>query len=186
MNFRGIILTGTSGAGKSTLSDQLHRHDPAFEQVKAVTTRAQRADDEAGSYAYLSEDAFTACEPSLVIWAEYRGKRYGITREHIAEVESRGKVPVLLITPKSLAEYLRRGDGADRLFLTIFVDAPDEILDARRDLRGDAERVAAATVQRAEDRIYRGSCLHQLQNIQLDEAIAKLLAWWRSGGAPAC
>lgn len=181
MGFRGIILTGTSGAGKSTLSDLLRRQDPSFEQVKAITTRAPRADDEAGTYEYLSDEAFAERDSSLVIRAEYRGKRYGITREHIAEVEARGKVPVLLITPKSLSEYLHCSATDDSPYLSVFVDAPDEVLDARRGLRGDAERLAAATAQREEDRAFRGCCRYQLENVRLDEALALLLTWWREG-----
>jgi guanylate kinase len=77
--------------------------------VKAVTTRDARSDDEPGFYVHLSEEEFDALRGDLVIRAEYRGKRYGITSSHIAEVEQAGKVPVLVISARSLAEWWRAG-----------------------------------------------------------------------------
>ena len=76
-----------------------------------MTTREPRPDDGPGAYEYLTggKDS-TGCD-SLIIWAEDRGKRYGITRTHVAEAEGRGKSPVLAITPRSLAEYLERDEG---------------------------------------------------------------------------
>ena len=58
MRWRGIIVTGTSGAGKSTLTGMLRAHNPAFEQVKAVTTREPRPDDGPGAYEYLTGEGF--------------------------------------------------------------------------------------------------------------------------------
>lgn len=175
MPWRGIIITGTSGAGKSTLSRLLRDRDTSFEQVKAVTTRAPRADDEPASYVHLTDKEFEERRGSLIIWAEYRGLRYGISREHLADVEARGKVPLLVITPKSLAEYLERlRDG--KPFLTVFVDAPDDDLDTRLGIRGDTEKQANVARQRAEDRSYSEG--HALINIDRETAIRELLGRW--------
>src|SRR4051794_15085702 len=107
MGWRGIVLTGVSGAGKSTLSEALRRRDPAFEQVTAVTTRPPRADDGPGLYDHLSDEQFDALERdgALLVRAEYHGRWYGITHAHVAEVEGRGKAPILLLTPRSLHEH---------------------------------------------------------------------------------
>src|SRR5437016_1064557 len=126
MRRRGIMITGVSGAGKTTIAQTLSARDPSFEQVKIVTTRATRPDDPPGLFRYLTPEQFEALERGgeLLIRAEYRGKRYGITREHFAEVEGHGKVPMVLVTPESLGEFVQRGGGPD--FLTVFIDAPDE------------------------------------------------------------
>ena len=180
MRWRGIILTGTSGAGKSTISDLLRKRDESFELVKAVTTRDPRPDDELGSYVHLAEGEFDGLRGSLIIWAEYRGKRYGITRDHLADVERRGKMPVLVITPRSLSEFLERSAGdASPPFLTVFIDAPDDELDARLGIRGDSERRPAVLAHRGEDRNHRAACRRVLENRDLEHSLAQLLEWWR-------
>jgi len=54
MHWRGLIITGSSGAGKSTLTNMLCARDASFEQVRAVTTRLPREDDEPGIYEHLA------------------------------------------------------------------------------------------------------------------------------------
>src|SRR6266540_4309344 len=127
MAWRGVIITGVSGAGKTTLAQALAR-DPRFEPVTAVTTRAARSDDPSGAFEYLTDDAFTALEAggALLVRAEYRGKRYGITRAHLADVERRGRAPILPLTPRSLAEFARDTPEA-AAFLAVFLDAPDPV-----------------------------------------------------------
>jgi guanylate kinase len=180
MRWRGIILTGTSGAGKSTISDLLRKRDETFEQVKAVTTRDPRPDDEPGSYVHLTDGEFDGLRGSLIIWAEYRGKRYGIIRDHLADVERRGKAPVLVITPRSLLEFLERSAGnGSSPFLTVFIDAPDDELDARLGIRGDSERRPAVLAQRGEDRSHQAVCRLVLENRGREHSLARLLEWWR-------
>jgi guanylate kinase len=180
MRWRGIILTGTSGAGKSTISDLIRKRDESLELVKAVTTRDPRPDDEPGSYVHLAEREFDGLRDSLIIWAEYRGKRYAITRYHLADVERRGKTPVLVITPRSLSEFLERSEGeASPPFLTVFIDAPDDELDARLGIRGDSERRPAVLAQRGEDRSHRVACRRGLENRDREHSLSQLLDWWR-------
>jgi guanylate kinase len=185
MGWRGIILTGTSAAGKTTLSALLRERQRSFEQVKAVTTRSARSDDEPGSYIHLAEEEFDRLGGDLVIWAGYRDRRYGITRRHIADVEDRKRVPVLLITAQSLAEYLERAKGsASSEFLTVFVDAPDEVLDARLAGRGGSAEQEKVARQRAEDRRYREAAAHILVNVDIERSLQQLLEWWQRGSAP--
>lgn len=182
MRWRGIVFTGVSGAGKSTLSEEWRKRNPSFEQVTAVTTRGPRADDGPGLYEHLSDEQFDALEQSgaLLVRAEYNGKRYGITLAHVGQVEGRGKVPILLLTPRSVHEYAGPIRSGPTPFLAVFVDAPDDLLDARLQSRPAADRLAI-TARRAEDRRYRGSCRHALENLDLARSVEQLAAWWQAG-----
>jgi guanylate kinase len=180
MNWRGINITGTSGAGKSTLTAMLRARHPEFEQVKAVTTRAAREGDEPGTYEHHTPESFEQIRGGLVIWAEYRGQHYGITSAHLAEVEGRGKVPLMVITPRSLAEYLAREPGG-RPFLVVFIDAPDVELDFRLGIRDGSEKKASVAEQRAEDRRYSAICHVVIQNLHLDSSSDRLREGWNQG-----
>lgn len=172
---RALILTGTSGAGKSTLSRLLQQDSDAFEQVKAITTRPERLDDEPGVYEYHSQNTFAQLRDSLIISAQYRGNQYGITLDHLQEVLARGKTAILVITPRSLVEYLR----SERAKLvsspaTVFVDAPDDVLNERLGFRGPPDALADVLAQRLEDRSYISFCEQYLLNLNLESSLKKL------------
>jgi guanylate kinase len=181
MGWRGVIITGVSAAGKTTLAQALAR-DPRFEPVTAVTTRAARTDDPPGALEYLTDEAFTRLEArgELLIRAEYRGKRYGITWAHLADVERRGRAPILPLTPLSLTEFAR--DTAEAAaFLAVFLDAPDPVLDDRLGLRGDSDRRADVLAQREEDRAHAGACHFVLEGTDPDRSLTQVLQWWQDG-----
>ncbi len=96
-----------------------------------------------------------------------------------------GRVPVLLITAQSLAECLERGGGSDRPFLTVFVNAPDEVLDIRLAECCGAVDHPKVEHQRAEDRRYRDAAGRVLENLDRDRSLVQLLAWWRRSPATA-
>jgi len=176
----GLLLTGTSGAGKSTLASWLCHRDSHFRLVKAVTTRAPRPDDSEGQYAYLCESQFDELEDSnqLLIRAEYRGLRYGITHAHVNDVRTTGAIPVIVATPDSVARYsskVANGNETER-FKSVFIDAPDETLDSRLLERDSRSPSSAIGEQRIVDRRFASGCDHVIMNVDLDEAKAKLLA----------
>jgi guanylate kinase len=181
---RGIIITGVSGAGKTTIAQALADRDPSFRQITAVTTRAPRPDDPPEVFEYLDDSQFDALEAgnALLIRAEYRDRRYGITHAHLRALEERGQVPLLLVTPRSLFDFVEQSRSrtpAEVPFLTVFIDAPDPVLDERLGDRADGERRIEILRQREEDRRYRGSCRYVLEDLDLDRGLEQLLGWWQ-------
>ncbi len=93
-----------------------------FEIVCAVTTRSQRADD--FNYEYINDVAFSRLtnRNKLLTSTTYHGKKYGIKLDKYNEVLSRGKFPILILTPDSAMALL---DSFDGRFMCFFIDSSD-------------------------------------------------------------
>lgn len=181
MIYHGLILTGTSGAGKTTITRELTRSG-IFKQVKSVTTRAQR-DDDNGEYEYVTKAKFKTAKfrENLMIKAEYRDEFYGITFSAIQESIDTGKVPILVITPAAAAENTNKPNQYN--FMSLFIDAPNDELDKRILSRGE-EITVAVKEQRLKDREHKDANLYYIQNFFLDKTcdLIKTLWEYRSSG----
>lgn len=143
------MLTGTRGAGKSTIANALVASG-GYGLVGAVTTRSPRADDD-GVYTYISEEDMSLLRErgELLISATYGIHSYGITRHAALAIAAAGGTPIVVITPASAVEFLASRDGKN--WVAVFLDSPDELLDAR--LEADGRPVIGADVtQRQTDR----------------------------------
>jgi len=189
MKFKGIVLTGTSAAGKSSIEKNLCMNNNIYCKVRSVTTRAQRADDKPGDYDYISKQQFNTLRNNnkLLIEAEYRDEKYGIRTEDFDSVTDGGKVPILVITPKSV-EYIELNHiDISSSLMSFFIDAPDSLLNDRlnnRDGVGTAENVNVMK-QRNEDRTYTKYCLYELKNYIIDKTTELIRSIWEqqnSGG----
>lgn len=180
MEYKGIIITGPSGVGKSAVARRLCERHNIFQIVRAVTTRKPRRNDRVDQYKYISKEAFNMLDENhkLLIKAEYRGCKYGITRESVESVVKSGKIPVMIVTPKSV------GRITNEKFLSIFLDAPNDILKERLERRG--ENVNKTTLkQREEDRAHVNSCLYAAHNLKIERTVELLWYLWEyrnSGG----
>lgn len=178
MSFNSLVLTGVSGSGKSTIGRYLCENTIHFAQVTAITTRDPREDDRSGDYEYLTDSEFDVQREALIVFAEYRERRYGITRYHIDQIRKENKQPILIITPKSLAEYRSHITSCLGNPMTVFVDAPDSLLSDRLNLRDDSEQADKVMAQRNNDRQFSEHCNFQLNNVDLEESIRMILTWY--------
>jgi len=190
MKHIGIIITGTRGSGKSAIAKNLCAKSERFARVEAVTTRGSRADDEAGVYRYVSEDEFSAMRDSgrLLVHTSYRDKHYGIARDALVEVERHERIPVMVLTPESAAELAKtclraNEDTYDpvRSYMTVFVDAPDEVLNERLKARGDPQD-DAVTEQRRKDREAKNAFYYVVQNSDLHSTTLLVSSLWEALG----
>lgn len=173
-----LVISGTSGAGKSAIAYDLVDLYEEFEVVKAITTRPIRPDDRKDQYEYTSEEAFIELkdEDLLLLDATYRNNSYGIKKEAWEEVISRGKIPILVITPESVDELKKRELGWR--FVTIFVDADDQTLDDRLGVRVANEERERGTSERALDRSFMSACTYSIKNIDIDNSIDLIRSLW--------
>lgn len=181
MSVIGLMITGTSGAGKSTISQRLLQLHSELCLVQAVTTRPARADDEEGTYRYLSVDEFDELDRTdqLLIKANYRNNFYGIAHNDINRVVVDKYLPLIIITPESASQYYDNKANSDNTtFVSVFVDSPDKVLDIRLKSRGTI-LPDAVNAQRTRDRNYIDFCDHVISNIDLDESVSQLARIWQ-------
>lgn len=169
------MITGTRASGKSNVSKTLCENFDVFQTVQAVTTRDSRDDDSLGSYEYAEESQFDEIK-DFFINAEYDGKRYGIKHSSLERVIDDGKVPVLILTPKAASE--QNNDQEKGNFISIFLDAPDDVLDSRLSQRNQID-LNNITNQRNEDRKYADKCSYVMGNSgDLDDIIQLICSLW--------
>ncbi len=171
---------------------ELCARDPRFALVKAITTRPPRADDEEKAFECVSEAHFHELvqRSELLVDGSYRGHHYGIRRSDLAAVELANQIPTLIITPQAADRLDGIRCDNRRLtqlpqFLSVFVDAPDGLLEDRLNLRGQPIDARSVLEQRKRDREYKYSFLYSVENIHLNSLVELVLSLWNrsdSGG----
>jgi len=171
MKLKGIILTGTSGSGKTTVANELQKASDNYAIVKAITTREKR-DEDAGHYVYVSDPGFEKIKDTYFVSTEYRGKKYAITKPDINRIIDTGKLAILIISPESLEELQDRENAQ---FLSFFIDAADEELDNRLNLRGETQTKKEIDEQRKKDRGFADSPNYIIHNKDIKSTVGVIL-----------
>ncbi len=181
-----LVISAPSGTGKTTLCRRLEAEDPELRFSISHTTRSPRDNEQDGvDYHYVSTDTFNEMveRGDFLEHAEYRGNRYGTSREALArtldegfdvllEIEVQGarilreslpEAMSIFILPPSLEELARRLRGRG-------TDLP-EVIEGRLAIAGKELEAAPE---------YRFAVI----NDELEQAISELrelLAWIRAG-----
>lgn len=181
--FESILITGTSCSGKSTITEELCKrvieNGRHFEQVKAVTTRAQRVGD--SIYDYINEEDFDKLldDEKLLVNSTYRGEKYGIKKTEYDKVTRKNKIPLLVITPASAAELSAKGK-----YMCIFLDAPNEALLERWTNRlghePNKKEKREFAKQHETDRVYQDKAHYILNNTNTSASVSLILLLWEN------
>jgi deoxycytidine triphosphate deaminase len=180
MKYIGIIITGTSGSGKSTVVQGICKKSDDFQIVQSVTTRKHRKDDLDGQYDYISQEKFKELKDNneLIVDSEYREDYYGISHKTFYETLQANKIPLIVITPSSVADIISKisNEFEDKKFLSFFIDSKDESLDDRLEKR---DRITEGLKdQRQVDRKFRNECLYNVKNIEVEKTVELILSLW--------
>jgi len=132
-----FILVAPSGAGKRTIIHALKTLLPHLVQVKTLTTRDPR-DDEQGpeaEYRFLSADEFLALreQGGVLESNRYSGNWYGTPKDGVEAVLNQGKLAILQIDVHG-ALALKSLYPAE--VTTVFIASTIEELEARLNKRG--------------------------------------------------
>lgn len=188
MEYDTLIITGTSGAGKSAVADRLSQMYRIFQLVRALTTRKSRHEDIPGQYHYVTEHEFEelASQGKLIVESGRPGGRYGIGEEELQQAIDNAKTPVLSIAPDLVDRLKNTAAGVDTTFLSVFVDAPDDVLERRLKDQGVGIDKDAVREERRKDREYGQSCDYVVTNsghVNLDEVAQLIYFWWHHRNA---
>jgi len=191
MSYRGIIISGPKYAGKSTITKQLCERTSYFKQIKSVTTRIPRPDD-ADDYEYISDTDFNRLISSgkLLLHTTYGENQYGIKSSELTNRSLNSKIPIFVITPETIPNLestikSKFAKEEQQDLLTFFIDATDENLQLRSNIRNECNLTVNEQSQINKDREYKDYAIHVLNNNNIDDTVNLILELWRyreSGG----
>src|SRR6056297_517503 len=163
MKYEAIIIAGPSGVGKTKIVKEM-TSDTDIHKVKSKTTREPREDDYAGQYDYLTEDKFNKLEKknTLLVNAKYRGEKYGIDKTDYKKVKDRGKVPLLVITPRSAKELMNK--HGEIKYFSVFINSSDREIKKRLSKRSNDTGKQINKKQLKQDRSFQDEFLYTINN----------------------
>jgi len=140
-----IIIAAPSGAGKTTLVKRLVKVCTQLEFAISACTREPRPGEENGKdYYFYKVDEFKKLieAGAFVEWEMvYTGKYYGTLKSEFQRIWDEGKEPLVEIDVKGAINIKQQYRNSS---LSIFIEAPLEVLQERLKLRGteSAEHLA--------------------------------------------
>jgi deoxycytidine triphosphate deaminase len=140
-----------------------------------------RAGDE-GEYDHVTAEEFDGllAGGSLLVHTEYRDHHYGVRHDEVDRIGRSGHSAVLTLTPESAARLSReKNKDGQWPCLSVFIDAPDSVLDDRLHRRGDTTDAEVVKRQRSEDRAARSDCLYAFENREVRHCMELLEVLWR-------
>ncbi len=172
-----IAFSGVSSSGKNTVMNELikRRSDLKVLELSSGTTRAPReSDSQFNTYVYFSKEEFKkGIEEGLFFeYEEVHGNYYGtilsrleavtqdLEHDYIRDIDVKGVV--------NLKKYFKNKCG----IISIFLDAPDEVLRERLLKRGDSPEDIEKRLSRGElERSYKDKYDLVIENIDLEKTI---------------
>jgi deoxycytidine triphosphate deaminase len=173
MNYQGIIITGTEFSGRATIAKKLCEKYQILELIKLTSSNQNSAE-----YNFLDETAMGT--KKFVLLLDYMQKQYGVTQDDFDEIVSKKKIPLLKISSIILGEIDNKKENFD--FLTFFLDAPDNVLDARS---GESSIEESRSMRIEERDINPNLYLYKIINKNIEETTELIWRLWNhrnSGG----
>lgn len=184
MQYYGIILTGPQGAGKTEIANHLVANSN-FQIVQAITTRKSRSGGD-DNYDFVNDEEFNQYQKNgeLFVYDEYLGNKYGIKTESLETIIGNNKIPILIITPKSLKTLNETEFNIKKYhFLSYFLYAPTEELKQRLNKRNSNIQPKEVLRQIDVDCTYRDEGNYKLQNIEKDATSNLIHMLWENRNA---
>lgn len=175
-----IIFSGVSGSGKNTVMNELlkRRKNLFVLEYSSATTREKReTDKEFNTYKYLTEKEFQEGieRGDFFEYENVHGCYYGVLNEalqrvvknpqndYMRDIDVKGNI--------KLRDYLKDKCGV----ISIFLDAPDDVIYDRLIKRGESEERAKVRLSRGDmERAYKDQFDIVIENIDLEKTLKQI------------
>jgi len=172
-----IVLSGVSSSGKNTVMEALmkKRQDLKILQLSSGTTRPKReSDGRFNTYVYLTKEEFEKgiTEGKFFEYELVHGNYYGMFRNRLEDVVADKVFHYMRdIDVKGNVNLKKFFEGKCPM-LSIFLDAPNDVLRERLRLRGDSPEDIEKRLSRSDlERSYKLNYDLVIENIDLDKTV---------------
>lgn len=172
-----IVLSGVSSSGKNTVMEALmkKRKDLKILELSSGTTRAKReSDSRFNTYVYLSKEEFEKgiSEGKFFEYELVHDNYYGMFRSRLDDVVVDKEFDYMRDIDVKGSVNLKKFFAGKCPFISIFLDAPDEVLRERLLNRGDKPEDIEKRLSRSGlERSYKHHYDLVLENIDLDKTV---------------
>ena len=167
-----VIMSGVSGVGKNTIIRELIKQFKNMQFFHSVTTRPVR--DGEDIYINMTAEEFADAEKKGKFFetAEVHGYMYGTLNETLDKIiKNKNKIYIKDIDVYGNQAFRKHLDGKAKV-LSIFLDAPNEVLYERLINRGESEERAKTRISRGEmERQHKHEYDLLIENIDMERTI---------------
>ena len=172
-----IVLSGVSSSGKNTVMEALMkiRKDLKILEYSSGTTRPKReSDSRFNTYVYLSKEEFEKGieEGKFFEYENVHGNYYGLFKEKLEYVVNDKECDYMRDIDVKGNVNLKKFFKGRCPMLSIFLDAPNDVLRQRLTLRGDSPEDIEKRLSRSElERSYKANYDLVVENIDLEKTV---------------
>ncbi|MBO5022665.1 MAG: AAA family ATPase [Clostridia bacterium] len=175
-----IVVSGISGSGKNTVINRLlsERANLRCLEYSSATTRPPReSDSDNKTYVYMSVQEFEKgiSEGRFFEYENVHGNYYGTLLERLQFVVDNQNLDFMRDIDVKGNRNLKKFFAGKCPMVSIFLDAPDEVIRARLTNRGDAPADIEKRISRGElERSYKCDYDLVIENIDLEKTISSI------------
>lgn len=175
-----ILISGVSGVGKNTVINRLMQKSESFKYFPSGTTREKRPFEKVGEpYIFMDEEEFNKRKANGEFFEtqEVHGNFYGVLFKSLDDILKKEEINFIRDIDVFGNVRLRNFMNGKGKYVSIFLDAPDEVIMERLLGRGESEERAKVRISRAKmEREHIGEYDYVISNINLDETVAEISA----------
>lgn len=159
-----IVIAGPTGAGKSILEGMIRGRN-GFRKCVSATTRPPRSDEENGRHYWFASSRAELLAMKPLETNEFDGHLYGMPERSVVDVIREGKRAVCHLDVNGVCALIAIPSVSQSL-MTVFIDAPDDVLARRARERGglSEERIAVRIETARSERKYAGMFEYRFMN----------------------